>query len=143
MAPKSDASHKAFQLHKSGLSRAEALERLSKDFPDVSKARRSQLLQQYWGTESVTASGNEETAAKTIVKSAISVTGMSHVPVPPDDAIPSNRPNTFTAKLFQSNISRDDATQRLRAKYPDMDKGQRSRCSEDSGVLQLAPLALK
>ena len=128
MAPKSDASVKAFQLHQSGISREDALERLQKDFPDIAKARRSQLLQQYWGKEAKTLSGDEnstpaliskristETHIKTI--QTASTTGSKDTP---------GSKTAFAASLFTSNLSREDAMKRLTVEYPTMDIAYRA-----------------
>lgn len=48
MAPKSEASLLAEEMHGAGATREEALERLKEDFPSMQRARRSQLIGQYW-----------------------------------------------------------------------------------------------
>ena len=120
MAPKSSATLKAIELHKSGLNREEASERLKETFPDVARAIRSRLLVQYWGkttpeqpSEATTEAAADEPHAVTPGKSSSSTDVTNN-------SAPNIKATSFAAQLFSSKISRADASQKLSAAYPAM-----------------------
>ena len=93
MPPKSAASLCASELHKAKVTRSVAFEKLQERFPELTKARRSQILHQYWG--SAAEEKNEETeAASTPVKSMASDIQSG------DISTPGAKTTTFASNLF-------------------------------------------
>ena len=105
MAPRTEASLLARELHAVGATKEMAGKRLKEAFPSMAQTRRTQLLTCYW-KENTKAS--DEAARESMGQQKTSQLA-------------------FTTKLFADGCSREEAKERLLAEYPRMGPNHRSQ----------------